>query len=176
MSIAVAWGCALWSPLGEAVVIVDGAQAAMRRAEGIPADRYVMVSRRASPVLAKTILQWHVPGESNVLWVFDAGWPFGALSAQVNLEEEVRGGIRSPAWLRPRSHLKIARPLPLVPLWPGSLANTAVAAIALYLVTLAPFQIRRFIRRRRDRCPRCGYDLSGADHERCPECGAEARR
>ena len=26
-----------------------------------------------------------------------------------------------------------------------------------------------------NRCPECGYDLAGHDHERCPECGTSPR-
>ena len=75
----------------------------------------------------------------------------------------------------PRSALTDFRLLlPLQPLWPGFAINTAFYAAILWLLTLGPFTARRFIRRRRGHCIKCGYDLRGAEHEQCPECGTNA--
>jgi hypothetical protein len=68
---------------------------------------------------------------------------------------------------------------PLRPIWPGFLANTALYAAALCLLSLVPTTMKRAIRRHHGRCIACGYDLRGAAHEYCPECGgaiAEAAR
>ncbi len=62
--------------------------------------------------------------------------------------------------------------LPLRPIWPGFAINTIFYAAILWLLTLGPFNARRFIRRKRGLCINCGYDLRGAEHEVCPECGA----
>ena len=37
-------------------------------------------------------------------------------------------------------------------------------------------RLRRRRRAKQGLCIRCGYDLSGADHETCPECGKEIRK
>lgn len=61
--------------------------------------------------------------------------------------------------------------LPYRPIWPGFAINTLIYATFLWLLTLAPFQLRRHIRRKRCSCLKCGYDLNHADHDICPECG-----
>ncbi len=63
------------------------------------------------------------------------------------------------------------RALPLRPIWPGFAINTIFYAAILWM-PFAPFVLRRFIRRKRGLCIKCGYDLRGAEHEVCPECGA----
>ncbi len=67
---------------------------------------------------------------------------------------------------------KVARTLPMRPLWPGFAINTIFYATILWLVTLGPFTVRRFIRDKRGRCTKCGYDLRGSSGGVCPECGA----
>src|SRR5205814_6005727 len=60
--------------------------------------------------------------------------------------------------------------LPHIPIWPGLILDTAFfTALALGLVR-GPALVRRWLRRWRGACPRCGYDLRGA-REVCPECG-----
>lgn len=63
--------------------------------------------------------------------------------------------------------------LPLYPIWPGFAINTVFYAAICWLLWMTPFTARRMIRRRRGRCPNCGYDLAHAEHEQCPECGAK---
>ena len=63
--------------------------------------------------------------------------------------------------------------LPLLPLWPGFAINTAFYALLLFLTWRVPFFVHRTLRRRRGRCPACGYDREGLDAgAACPECGA----
>ena len=70
--------------------------------------------------------------------------------------------------------------LPLRPIWPGFAINMIFYATIVWLVTLGPFTVRRFIRRKRGRCIKCGYDLRGTSGGAsggggggvCPECGA----
>lgn len=66
-------------------------------------------------------------------------------------------------------------PLPYRPLWRGLLLNTGLYMV-VWCVLLAlgtvPFAVRRAIRRRRNGCARCGYDLRGlVSGAACPECG-----
>jgi hypothetical protein len=61
--------------------------------------------------------------------------------------------------------------LPLIPIWPGLLLDTgfygALWALPLFSLPL----LRTHRRRRKGRCPRCGYDLKHAFEPGCPECG-----
>ena len=63
--------------------------------------------------------------------------------------------------------------LPLRPIWPGFAINTLFYAAILWLLTFGPFATRRFIRDKRGRCVKCGYDLRGSSGGGggCPECG-----
>lgn len=85
---------------------------------------------------------------------------------------DVRRGVllRDAAW--PPKRLM----LPLEPMWPGLVANTAIFAAAWSLVLLGPGVARRLVRARRGRCVGCGYPRVGLPPgSACPECGAPAR-
>lgn len=84
-----------------------------------------------------------------------------------------RGPVYHTPQLYPRRDLSERRAIPLRPIWPGFLLNSAAFASLLFLVLRAPRAVRRAIRRRRGRCGACGYDRAGlAPHAACPECGA----
>jgi hypothetical protein len=61
---------------------------------------------------------------------------------------------------------------PLIPIWPNFLIDAALYAAGWWGVLLAAGRVRVAVRRRRDRCVGCGYDVrslpAGAP---CPECG-----
>ncbi len=61
---------------------------------------------------------------------------------------------------------------PVYPLLPGFAINSIFYAAILWVLTLGPITARRFVRRKRGHCIKCGYDLRGAEHEVCPECGS----
>lgn len=64
-----------------------------------------------------------------------------------------------------------AFPLPTLPIWRGLIASLLLLALPWYLLMHLATAGRRARRRRRGRCPVCGYDLMGIAG-RCPECGA----
>ncbi len=107
------------------------------------------------------------------------GWPAVALSYGLDTKVEgdlvlpvsrVSGGFKMGEYRQPMSGFP--RVVPLRPIRPGFAINTVFYAALLWMVTLGPFTARRIIRRKRQRCIKCGYDLRGAAHDRCPECGA----
>jgi hypothetical protein len=116
-------------------------------------------------------------------WPALAGWysmRFVYTSGAFNAEFE--GAIEFPA-TPPSRPFGVAqggaiRALPLRPIWPGLLINTAFYAI-LWLLPLGGLRAaRRAWRRHRGRCPACAYHLVGltpAPDSRvtCPECGAQ---
>ena len=60
--------------------------------------------------------------------------------------------------------------LPYQPLWAGFTLNLLLYAVLAWLALFAPFALLRGLRRRGNRCERCGYPRGPSD--RCSECGA----
>ncbi len=106
------------------------------------------------------------------------GWPF--LCLWCTLDEPVinsavggppvRGGLPISR-LTLKSRLSSFRALPLMPIWRGLVADAATYAGSWAVLIPAYLAIRSAIRRRRGRCPACGYDLGGKLGGGCPECG-----
>ena len=96
-----------------------------------------------------------------------AGLPLRCLVGrhQFASADQVHGYVG--AWPVPR---KIdGRFLPLCPIWPGFLLNTLLYAAILWLLIPGPFALRRFLRVRRGRCPKCAYPMG--ESAVCTECG-----
>ncbi len=100
--------------------------------------------------------------------VFDArGWPLISLWCKREVLDSrdqltaVEGGIETG--LPEFQHGSILggfRPaLPLRPIWRNFAVNTLFYTLILWLPTRGPFVLRRVIRRRRGRCPGCGYPV-----------------
>jgi len=100
---------------------------------------------------------------------FASGWPFLAARCSYLSQWNVSpdpvvswGLLLIPQRFRygenPDSTRRI---LPLVPIWPGFLINTIFYAAIWFALFFGLTSSKRFIRVRRGRCPRCGYDLRG---------------
>jgi len=108
-------------------------------------------------------LQWEIHGVTagprGQRLVRAAAWAAGlrtGIDVSVQVGAALKGGPRC---------------LPLTPIWFGFVVNTLFYAIILWLLIPGPFVLRRHIRIKCGRCPKCGYDLRGALSGGCPECG-----
>jgi len=114
------------------------------------------------------------------------GWPMLALSVRLSLDDptgpmtcigraRVHGGIAVPhGWTGSARAGATTMLLPLTPIWPGLLMNTAFYTAAWLLVVAGRGMLKRYRQRRRQRrgrCSACGYDLVGDLAGGCPECG-----
>lgn len=112
-------------------------------------------------------------------WEEAFGWPRPALMSRIDLTPGGGINIVSGITLKRRA-ARIGQPvyLPTRPIWSGLTMNAMVFAPAWWLiivVLLLLFQIIRkipkWLRKRRGRCPQCGYDLRGKLDDGCSECG-----
>jgi hypothetical protein len=109
-----------------------------------------------------------------------AGWPlpavwgwetttsqFNSATGALTLVTLQESGLFAP----PRTLAPPPARFPYLPVWPGFLLNSLLYAAPWALVLVAPRAVRRWRRRRRGCCMRCGYDLRGLGGAACPECG-----
>ena len=76
-------------------------------------------------------------------------------------------GYSAKAFANPSGVISYARSVHL-PFW---VLGVSFAAYPAFDFVHGP--LRRYCRRKRGRCMRCGYDLTGLTKPRCPECGTE---
>jgi len=110
------------------------------------------------PVYARV---FGLPCRSLECW--DASIGPGAFSNGINLPE------RDADWGERERFIV----LPLRPIWPGFAIDTLFYAAIWSGVFFGFASAKRAIRRKRGRCPRCGYDLRGNLSAGCSECGWE---
>jgi len=115
----------------------------------------------------------HLP-HTYILGVFSSGIPCRCLARTGSFGER---GWTFVEWDDPpfatNLGVSVSEGLPILPLWPGFAINTLFYAAILWLLFLAPFRIRRAVRIRRGRCPKCAYPVGVSPV--CTECGRELR-
>ncbi len=109
----------------------------------------------------------------------EAGWPLRSLSGErIVPYESVRGWKNGQVYKREFRSAIVCPKIPLTvrPLRPhpiGFIVNTLLYTLVIWLLVVGPREVRRWLRKRRGLCIKCGYDLRG--HSRggrgCPECG-----
>ncbi len=182
VNVAVAWGCALWSPMEP---VTDpgrfGPLPRIRPATSFEQRRLVeygvQVPKNWAPpfesvgsgfgtkVTSFTSGDWKGPH----VQVFAAGWPLRALSAMNRIMGGMSSGPRPGIPLVPVGKNRGLGVLPLRPDWPGFAVNTIFYATLLWLLICGPFVLRRFIRVKRGHCVKCGYPRG--ESAVCSECG-----
>ena len=61
VNVAVAWGCALWSPLGELEFISHEEYGLRDKVDWLPDDFYIVTGLQQGFGLREISFQWHVP-------------------------------------------------------------------------------------------------------------------
>ena len=186
VNVAVAWGCALWSPFDSEAAVeettLEEVYSLFPQADnlhsvtelvgfGVSCDRFSVRSEFSEIDWGRFYL---------MICIYRSGWPLEALRCHGSVANDRPFSMRwqhginvSNAIGGPWAHLPpYTRPIPLSPLFPGFALNSLFYAALLWIGFMGLSKTRSLHRRRRGRCAQCGYDLRGGEHERCPECGA----
>jgi hypothetical protein len=108
--------------------------------------------------------------QHRAVWEDARGWPLVCL---VSYCHDFGGRVERPWSIdlgEPQAVANLPRVLPLRPILDRFAIDAVFFAVVLWAITLGPAAVRRFVRRRRHRCPACGYPVGESD--RCTECGA----
>lgn len=190
-NVLVAWCCAWpFDPTHARVTLLDQADpvavspAHLQRVREHPlaqqfSDDQIMIGRETRPGAERRLTfvtaYWRIVATSvtvdialantrNIIVTsVSAGWPARALAGERWSDSHIALGTSAQP-IRPQ------RLLPLRPLWPGFAINTLVYGAVAWLLILAPGVLRRWSRRTRGQCERCGYPCG--DSSVCSECGA----
>ncbi len=175
VNVAVAWGCAAFDEMGKSNVRVG------------TDDEQLLVLAGFANASNVVVVDWSKVTHDGVHVVADVSGPLGhgrieLRTARVGLplrclEGRFNVGGRPPpvyvnAWAVPK--LVKARGIGFLPchlIWPGFAVNTTFYAIFLWLLTCLAIAVRRFLRLRRDLCPKCAYPMG--ESAVCTECGQE---
>ena len=178
-TVLVAWGCPHFGPeIGSTLE-----RAGTRRWESIEIPQFDFDPGPVAELQSRRrgLRAWyrasHDPPRITV--VVNFGLPLQSLTMRHTSEKNARslGGVAVPNFLvtnQPELAVLTAKRLPVLPLWPGFLVDTAFWGGAAFVVWSGPGFVRRRARRRRGRCVRCGYELAGVGGGVCPECGGAA--
>ncbi len=191
VNIAVAWGCALWSPLGKTTYVresedIRGSVVEVPRDMGRPIKSSIVYTTKARGlhISARDDLS-RLEGGSFVYtdsasFACSAGWPFHSMhGSRTFYPTHGDSTLLAPPWpkieMAPMVTGLFTRPgpmhraLPTVPIALGFAANSLIYAAILFVPCLLLLALRQQLRRRHNRCTACAYQLTGEPI--CPECG-----
>ena len=180
VNVGVAWGCAAWSPFQRQRSMTSH-EISMRL---VSAEHAANNTNLAGLWTGFCFEGWGIdcyciygprPPQPYVLAVWRAGVPLRTLygkwirhSSGLNKS----GIIGPPEISNPAVRSMVpTRQIPYKPLLAGFTINTLFYAALLWLPIPGPFALRRFLRVRRGRCPKCKYPMG--ESAVCSECGAE---
>lgn len=191
LTVAVAWGCLLWSPAVEArptPQFMHGGHPITRAMSRYGEfDGYTVFEHRGAGwtldhVLASYKKYHHSsPRNRNEMTRVSAGWPWLCLEGErrVIAAQPSAWRITSVPTL-PGADATRRTYIPFSPRWPAFLTSIAMYAAMTFTVVAIAIIGKRLYRHWRGRCPGCGYHLRGlspADCRiRCPECGKSVRQ
>lgn len=142
-------------------------------------EEEIELERRGAPRSPGGIFPNPVPSRGQVASWIGSGWPLRALGYRSIKNSTGSGGLSFPGGMvirqasNPTGTTSIsAIVLPMRPVWPGFLIDTASFASFWLTIRVAVSGVRRGLRRRRGACVFCGYDRrSISSKQPCPECG-----
>ncbi len=193
INIAVAWACVCWSDETDLEILTHPAHGAARWAAPTPADWPAADSLARATGLGITNCLVGGPARDedsrSQQWVLQAGWPARSmyvarftvhpkvhtwapvtLSDISEIESETwRDGLALPVWAKGTFTSVTGRYLPTQVIWSGFAINSSLYASVLWLISGAPFRLRRRLRIRRGLCPACAYPIGTSPV--CTECG-----
>lgn len=200
VNVAVAWGSAMWSPLGLPITRADWTVDFLGFGYARHAEKIQMIESSAigaSDPISANYGPNQIPSfEITLIRRATAGWPLYCMKCDVNPDPFVIVGAIIPIEVENKSTLSeiniwkygisipqslqwfrwsTKREIPLRPIWPGFVINTVCYTVFLLLLTLGPLSFRNIIRRKRGLCIKCAYDLRGTEHNVCPECGCQRK-
>jgi hypothetical protein len=108
-------------------------------------------------------------------WEEAFGWPMPAMMATiydngvtVRYQNVIDLGSHPTDW-------SMRLYLPTKVIWTGAIINTLIFTPLSWLIIMLPMmlllRVPRWLRKRKGRCPNCGYDLRGRLEAGCSECG-----
>jgi hypothetical protein len=178
ITVAVAWGCAIWGREKRNGPELSDVAWSMRLPDWPELATHSYWSSTPGLVLGFEIGGFRHGGPQDRIYriaTTEAGLPLlsmrGYSANWISTKTRPFGPVLRRGW-----HLETegfyGRDLPVVPVWPGFALDTAFYGAIVLALWSAPGVIRRRTRKRRGRCPACGYDLRGSAGGPCPECGA----
>ncbi len=137
-------------------------------------DRMVIATARLPTWSAMSVA---APRNSKITscWEEAFGWPMPAMMATIHdngMAVKYQGVID----LGPHpTDWGMRLFLPTKVIWTGAIVNTLLFAPLWWLIIMLPMtlllRVPRWLRKRKGRCPNCGYDLRGKLGAGCSECG-----
>ncbi len=182
LSVAIAWGCAMWSPntLPSQRLTKQDVPPRMLsilehplRYDSIFAERFSHLGYDMTFLWTDTHQSDNTSSLTPQFALYRAGWPMFCLEGEAD-------PLREPGAVWPKSQAGIpfarsnVRRLPLRPRWIGLLVNSTLYGFAAFFVWHIAMHAPRWRRWRRGQCTQCGYDVRAtiADgRPACPECG-----
>ncbi len=178
VNVAVAWGCAGWPRYAVSIGPEDHQVLPSSRDVGwwnkhvVPlfdADIDILWDNRDVGVEMRAFFGTDSNQRMVHAYHVSSGWPERSMSGEA-WDAFVLG--ERPKWSNNRWAMFVGTGwIPLRPMWPGFAVNTIFYATILWLLIPGPFVLRRFFRRRRGLCVKCGYPVGESGV--CTECGWE---